>query len=85
VPGLFLSADCLALGAYLAHNTRWAAVGNRVMSTPISAISSCAPCRPDAADVIELGYLAGERGDHLLNPPGQRLELGARLVRQHAG
>jgi hypothetical protein len=55
------------------------------MSTPISAISSCAPCRPDAADVIELGYLAGERGDHLLNPPGQRLELGARLVRQHAG
>ena len=40
VPGLLLPADCRALGAYLAHDTRWPAVGNRVMSTPISAISS---------------------------------------------
>ena len=46
VPGLLLPADCRALGAYLAQDTRWPAVGNRVMSTPISAMSSCAPVRP---------------------------------------
>jgi hypothetical protein len=39
-PGLLLPADWLALGAYLAYDTRWPAVGNRVMSTPISDNSS---------------------------------------------
>ena len=34
-PGLLLPADCLARGAYLAHDTRCPAVGKRVISTPI--------------------------------------------------
>lgn len=45
-PGLFLPADCFARGANLAHETRWAAVGKRAMSTPISAMSSWAPVLP---------------------------------------
>jgi hypothetical protein len=43
--------------------------------------------RPDAGDLIELGHLAGERGDRLLNPPGQVLGLGGQsvhVIRHHA-
>jgi hypothetical protein len=35
---------------------------------------------PDAGDLIQLGHLAGERGDRFLDPPGQRLDLGAQPI-----
>jgi hypothetical protein len=46
LPGLLLPADCLAWGANLAQDTRWPAVGNRAISTPISAMISWAPVVP---------------------------------------
>lgn len=38
----FRPADSLIPGANFAHPARWAAVGNRVMSTPISAMITAA-------------------------------------------
>src|SRR4029450_11597265 len=43
---LRLPADSLTPGANLAHQTRCPAVGNRAMSTPISAMSRCAGVWP---------------------------------------
>src|SRR5512133_1781649 len=43
---LGLPADSLTPGANLAHDTRCPAVGNRVMSVPSSAMSSCAASWP---------------------------------------
>src|SRR5512132_1962923 len=43
---LRLPADSLTPGANLAHDTRCPAVGNRVMSVPSSAMSSCAASWP---------------------------------------
>src|SRR5512132_1930796 len=43
---LRLPADSLTPGANLAHDTRCPAVGNLVMSAPISAMSSCAASWP---------------------------------------
>jgi len=43
--------------------------------------------RPGAGDLIELGHLACERGDRLLDPPGQRLDLGGQrvhVIKHHA-
>ena len=35
---------------------------------------------PDAGDLIELGHLSRERGDRLIDPPGQILDLGGERV-----
>ena len=34
----------------------------------------------DAGDLIELGHLRRERGDRLIDPPGQFLDLGGERV-----
>jgi len=34
----------------------------------------------DAGDLIQLGHLSRERGDRLIDPPGQRLDLGGQGV-----
>src|SRR5215469_12671905 len=80
VPGLCLLADCRALGAYLAHDTRWAAVGNRDMSTPISAMSSCAPVLPMPGISSSWATCAANGAIALLDPPGQRLDLGGQRI-----
>ena len=56
--GFIFPADCLARGASLAQETRCPAVGNRVMSVPISAMSS-----------LRAG-LCRCRGSHRAGPPG---------------
>src|SRR5829696_585562 len=43
---LVLPAEALVVGANLAHDTRCPALGKRPISTPISAMSSCAPILP---------------------------------------
>src|SRR3954470_3297934 len=59
-------ADCLSIGANFAQDTRCAAVGKTAMSTPISAMISCAERTPDTGDLIQLVHRPGERGDQLL-------------------
>src|SRR6202008_1112862 len=71
-----LPADWWVCGQNLAHDTRCAAVGNRAMSTPISAISSAAGT-VGTGDVSELGRLAGERANCLRDAGIQRGDLGA--------
>ena len=34
----------------------------------------------DAGDLIQLGHLSREKGDRLIDPPGQRLDLGGQRV-----
>ena len=80
VAALALPADLWSMGANFAQDIRWAAVANRVMSTPSSATSSWAPITPDTGDLIELGHLGGERGDHDLDLRGERVDVGAQRV-----
>ena len=79
-PGLLLPADCRARGANLAHDTRWPAVGKRVISTPISAMTLLGAGSADTGILIQLGHLVRERGDRLIDPPGQRLDLGSQGI-----
>lgn len=69
--GLLLLADCLALGAYLAHDTRWPAVGKPGHVRADLGDEFLGAGAADAGDVIELGYLAGERVSDLDGRPGR--------------
>jgi hypothetical protein len=67
---LVLPAEALAVGANLAHDTRCPALGKRPISTPISAMSSCAPILPTPG--ISSGTVAS--GDHSnRRPPPESL------------
>src|SRR6201993_5432423 len=72
-----LPADWWVCGQNLAHDTRCAADGNRVMSTPISAISSAAATASTPG--ISAGRAAGsEKGvDRLLDARVEGSDLGA--------
>ena len=61
-----LPADWWICGQNLAHDTRCAAEGNRVMSTPISAISSA------AATVLTPGMSASRAAGRDKGPPKRR-------------
>ena len=52
-------------GANFAHDARWAGVGNRVMSMPISAMMTAAAVGPIAGDLVEPGDRVSERGQML--------------------
>ena len=45
--------DWMVRGHSFAHDTRCAAVGNLLMSSPISARITCATFGPDAGDLVE--------------------------------
>ena len=80
LPGLPLPADCGALGAYLAQDTRWPGGGEPGHVHADFGDELLGAGGADAGDLIELGDLGRERGDHLLDPPGQRLDLGGQRV-----
>jgi len=63
---LVLPAEALVMGARLAHDTKWPALGKRPISMPISAISSCAPILPTPGTASSCAR-SGGRGE--LHPP----------------
>ena len=59
--GAAAGPDWMVRGQSFAQDTRWPAVGNRVMSSPISAMMTCAACGADPGDLVEPREAAGAR------------------------
>ena len=80
-------ADSAMPGAKRAHDARWAAVGNRDMSMPTSAMITQAGGVPDAGDLIEPHHRCRERGDLGVDPLIEVGDVGAAPINaiEHAG
>src|SRR5215468_4271058 len=72
--------DCLSSGVRPAQEVRWSGAGKRVMSTPVSAISSWAARRPRPGTGLGLGQLLLMRGQQLAGHGGQLAGLGGDRV-----
>jgi hypothetical protein len=66
------------IGANLARDTTCAAVGNRVASTPLSAINSCAAVGSTSAisSIAQRGRKQGHRINHRCDPGVEGCDLG---------
>ncbi len=77
---LRLPADCFTWGDHFAQETRWAAVGNTVMSAPGLGEDVLGADGPDAGHLVELFDLVEVRLGQFGNGGGERLDLGGVVV-----
>ena len=79
--------DWWSTGVRLAQETRYAPVGNRVMSAPVSARASWAARRPPAGHRLGLLQLFFERGQQPFDHRGELVDVGGEPVDagQHRG
>jgi hypothetical protein len=73
--GLLRPAGCSARGANLAQEARWPGVEEAGHVLPDLGDEFLRAGAADAGDLIELGHPAGERGQCLVDPDGQLVDL----------